>query len=154
MTHSRDYGKPMKKTQPNHTPQQLKKYYACHEMNYYSRDKLVALPIKGESFYLHRYKKHILVDSGFNSTTLASALKSELINVEKIDITVCTHADLDHAGGFKDILPKKILTPLRKACTKWQSKKLSIQSKIRRTKSRTINRPSVAGENARTKTEL
>ncbi len=67
-------------------------------------DKLIALPIKGESFLLRRGGKAVLVDGGYNSRDLASALKTHAADLKRIDIVVCTHADRDHAGGLSDLI--------------------------------------------------
>lgn len=66
-------------------------------------DKLIALPIKGESFLLFRNGKVILVDGGYNSRNLASALEKVSPGLTHIDIVVCTHSDRDHAGGLQQI---------------------------------------------------
>ncbi|HBO2993431.1 TPA: MBL fold metallo-hydrolase [Pseudomonas aeruginosa] len=73
-------------------------------------DKLIALPIKGESFLLRRGGKAVLVDGGYNSRDLASALKTHAADLKRIDIVVCTHADRDHAGGLSDLIRTSGLT--------------------------------------------
>lgn len=67
-------------------------------------DHLQALPIKGEAFLLRRGGYSILVDSGWNGRALAAAIRTHAPELRKIDIAVCTHADGDHAGGFKTLL--------------------------------------------------
>jgi hypothetical protein len=67
---------------------------------------LLALPIPGESFLLQRHNKNILVDGGYNAHALSTALQSKAVNVDQLDIVVCTHADRDHAGGLVDLLDK------------------------------------------------
>ena len=62
-------------------------------------DKLTALPLKGESFLLRRDDYTILVDGGYGSKPLLTALKKLREPVAYIDVVVCTHADMDHAGG-------------------------------------------------------
>lgn len=69
-------------------------------------DKLSALPIPGESFLLHRQGQHILVDGGYGSRSLSTALSSQVPAIDHLDIVVCTHADKDHAGGLVDIIDK------------------------------------------------
>ena len=68
--------------------------------------RLLALPIPGESFLLLRHNKNILVDGGYSAHTLSAALQSKAVNVDQLDIVVCTHADRDHAGGLVDLLDK------------------------------------------------
>jgi len=63
-------------------------------------EKLIALPIKGESFLLFRNGKIILVDGGYNGKVLAGAIEKVCPGLNYIDIVVCTHSDRDHAGGF------------------------------------------------------
>ena len=69
-------------------------------------DKLVALPVSGDSYLLRRGDKNILVDGGYSSGKLAKALSSKEVDVDHLDIVVCTHADRDHAGGLADLLEK------------------------------------------------
>ncbi|MGE8062473.1 MBL fold metallo-hydrolase [Pseudomonas sp. NPDC089547] len=66
-------------------------------------DKLVALPITGESFLLLRDGKVILVDGGYNSRSLIAAIEKTCPGLNHIDIVVCTHSDQDHAGGLEYI---------------------------------------------------
>ncbi|WP_422631501.1 MBL fold metallo-hydrolase [Pseudomonas hunanensis] len=63
-------------------------------------EKLIALPVKGESFLLFRDGKVILVDGGYNGKVLAGAIEKVCPGLNYIDIVVCTHSDRDHAGGF------------------------------------------------------
>lgn len=67
-------------------------------------DRLVALPVAGESFLLHRDGKTVLVDGGYSSKSLAKELKAYDPDINRIDIVVCTHADKDHAGGLGDLI--------------------------------------------------
>ena len=67
-------------------------------------DQLLALPVKGEAFLLRRGCHSVLVDSGWNGRSLAAAIKSCAPDLREIDVAVCTHADGDHARGFKDFL--------------------------------------------------
>ncbi|HBP6016939.1 TPA: MBL fold metallo-hydrolase [Pseudomonas aeruginosa] len=67
-------------------------------------EKLIALPIKGESFLLRRAGKTVLVDGGYNSLELSRALKAHAPDLQKIDIVVCSHADRDHAGGLINLI--------------------------------------------------
>ncbi|MDP9933497.1 MBL fold metallo-hydrolase [Variovorax paradoxus] len=73
-------------------------------------DKLVALPVKGESFLLRRRSQNILVDGGYSSQGLASALSGPDVGVSHLNIVVCTHADRDHAGGLTDLLEGGAIT--------------------------------------------
>lgn len=67
-------------------------------------DRLVALPVAGESFLLHRDGKTVLVDGGYSSKPLAKELKAYDPDMDRIDIVVCTHADKDHAGGLGNLI--------------------------------------------------
>ncbi len=71
-------------------------------------DKLVALPVYGDSFLLFRAGRTILVDGGSTGVRLATELAK--YSVRHLDIVVCTHADADHAGGLVDILDKSTIT--------------------------------------------
>ncbi|MCZ4281469.1 hypothetical protein O4H49_11820 [Kiloniella laminariae] len=68
------------------------------------KDKLTALPVRGDSFVLQRAGRTIMVDSGWEGLELAKSLDSYLPEVDKINIAVCTHNDMDHAGGFTSLL--------------------------------------------------
>ena len=67
-------------------------------------DRLVALPVAGESFLLHRDDMSVLVDGGHSSKLLAKELKAYDPEMKLIDIVVCTHADADHAGGLGNLI--------------------------------------------------
>lgn len=67
-----------------------------------NQHRLLALPVLGESFLLQRDGKNILVDGGFSSSRLIRALQATNVDVNQLDIVVCTHADRDHAGGLKN----------------------------------------------------
>lgn len=67
-------------------------------------DKLVALPISGDSFLLRRRNRNILVDGGHSSRALIGALSAPSVAVLHLHVVVCTHADKDHAGGLTDLL--------------------------------------------------
>lgn len=69
-------------------------------------DKLVALPVSGDSFLLRRRGRNILVDGGHGSRALIAALSAPRMRVTHLHIVVCTHADRDHAGGLTDLLDK------------------------------------------------
>lgn len=69
-------------------------------------DKLVALPVAGDSFLLRRGCRNILVDGGSSSRPLIKALSDPRVTVDYLDIVVCTHADKDHAGGLTDFLDR------------------------------------------------
>ena len=73
-------------------------------------DRLLALPTSGESFLLQRGGKNILVDGGSGYRKLADALGSPAVAVPHLDIVVCTHADMDHAGGLVALLDKSKIT--------------------------------------------
>lgn len=66
--------------------------------------KLVALAVVGDAFLHYRSNGTILVDGGGSSINLAAELVKQSPAVTKIDVVVCTHADLDHANGLKSIL--------------------------------------------------
>lgn len=70
-------------------------------------EKLLALPIAGDSYLLHSQGIKILVDGGHSSLSLSAALGSADVAVRDLDIVVCTHADIDHAGGLVDLLDKR-----------------------------------------------
>jgi metal-dependent hydrolase (beta-lactamase superfamily II) len=67
-------------------------------------DKLLALPVAGDSYLLDLHGRKILVDGGHSSRSLRTALSSPNVAVTELDIVVCTHADADHAGGLVDLL--------------------------------------------------
>lgn len=67
-------------------------------------DKLVALPLRGESFLLAKGDRRVLVDGGYSSTRLSKSLRVVDPRLSHIDIVVCTHGDVDHAGGLKDFI--------------------------------------------------
>ncbi|MGB0747123.1 MAG: MBL fold metallo-hydrolase [Magnetospiraceae bacterium] len=68
--------------------------------------RFIALPVAGDSFLLQTGEKTIMVDGGYGSGTLQRALTKHFPEIQWIDIAVCTHADIDHAGGFKEILER------------------------------------------------
>ncbi len=70
-------------------------------------DKLLALPIAGDAYLLQSQGVKILVDGGHSSLSLSTALSSPDVAARELDIVVCTHADLDHAGGLVDLLDKR-----------------------------------------------
>jgi len=70
-------------------------------------DKLLALPIAGDAYLLHSQGFRILVDGGHSSLSLSMALSSPDVAARELDIVVCTHADIDHAGGLVDLLDKR-----------------------------------------------
>lgn len=67
-------------------------------------NRLVALPLSGESFFLCRRDKKILIDGGYSSRCLINALRSVERTLKHIDIVVCTHGDKDHAAGLRDFI--------------------------------------------------
>lgn len=61
--------------------------------------RFIAIPVRtGDSFYLERRGRSILVDGG-NSETAFPGLFREHVNRAGTDILVCTHNDADHANG-------------------------------------------------------
>lgn len=69
-------------------------------------NRLLALPVPGESFLLQRGGKNVLVDGGYRSSKLTAALSAISVAAHDLDIVVCTHADCDHAGGLVKLLHK------------------------------------------------
>lgn len=66
--------------------------------------RLIALPIKGESYLLEYRGKKILVDGGHASSSLSRALMKQLgTGTVHLDVVICTHNDDDHAGGLIDL---------------------------------------------------
>lgn len=65
---------------------------------------LTALPISGESFLLRRPSGNVLVDGGYDSEKLAAALERYAPDVKHLDVVVCTHGDMDHAGGLAQLI--------------------------------------------------
>ena len=63
--------------------------------------RFIALPTHGESFLLQKNGSNILVDSGYPRDKLSNMLDDIVPNVDHIHAAVCTHADSDHASGFK-----------------------------------------------------
>lgn len=66
--------------------------------------ELVALAVHGDAFVHRRANGTILVDGGGSSTLLAAQLVKLAPKLDRIDVVVCTHADLDHANGLRTIL--------------------------------------------------
>lgn len=67
--------------------------------------RITALPVTGEAYLLEYLGKRILVDGGYTGAALASALKKQLgETMIHMDIVVCTHSDIDHAGGLTSLL--------------------------------------------------
>ncbi|MDD1017264.1 MBL fold metallo-hydrolase [Pseudomonas rubra] len=71
-------------------------------------DCLVALPVGGDAFLLNRSGHQILVDGGSGSARLLYQLAN--FDIDHLDIVVCTHADMDHAGGLVDFLDNSRVT--------------------------------------------
>lgn len=63
---------------------------------------LSALGVSGDAFLLEMSRKVILVDGGRSARLLAEALVKHRPALRRIDIVVCSHADMDHAGGLID----------------------------------------------------
>ena len=66
--------------------------------------ELLALAVHGDAFVHRRANGTILVDGGGRSATLAAELVAQTPAISRLDVVVCTHADLDHANGLKSIL--------------------------------------------------
>lgn len=69
-------------------------------------DQLLALPIDGESFLLHRQGRSVLVDGGWKKDNVVGVLAKHWPALNTLDIVVCTHGDGDHAGGLPDLLKR------------------------------------------------
>ncbi len=66
--------------------------------------ELLALAVHGDAFVHRRKNGTILVDGGGSSATLAAQLVAQKPPISRLDVVVCTHADLDHANGLKSVL--------------------------------------------------
>ncbi len=67
-------------------------------------DRLLALPIRGESFLLQRGKHNILVDGGWEGDNISQVLDKHVPSLKMIHVVVCSHGDEDHAGGLPALL--------------------------------------------------
>ena len=66
--------------------------------------KFIALPVsRGDSFYLQKDKKRILVDGGDKGNKILNFME-DICNTDYLDILICTHNDSDHAGGIITLL--------------------------------------------------
>lgn len=66
-------------------------------------NKFVALPVTdGDSFYLKRGSKNILVDGGRSKNL--HILIDEILKIKILEFVICTHNDIDHAGGIIGLL--------------------------------------------------
>ena len=63
-------------------------------------DKFISIGVnQGDTFYLERGDKKILVDGG--RSTLGFPLQFErTTGTKEVDVIVCTHADADHINGL------------------------------------------------------
>lgn len=61
---------------------------------------LSALAVSGDAFLLDDGERIILVDGGRTPHLLAKALVEHRPRLRHIDVVVCSHADVDHAGGL------------------------------------------------------
>lgn len=68
------------------------------------RGVLRALPVSGDAFLYESADLTVLVDGGRAARRLAAAVLLERPNCRHIDVVICTHADLDHAGGLVALL--------------------------------------------------
>lgn len=66
--------------------------------------QLLALAVHGDAFVHRRKNGTILIDGGGSSATLAAQLVAQKPPISRLDVVVCTHADLDHANGLKSVL--------------------------------------------------
>ena len=71
--------------------------------------RLIALGVRnGDSFYLEREERSVLVDGGQNQRDLCRLFKG-VTGVRYVDCLVCTHADADHINGLIGYLKDKSL---------------------------------------------
>lgn len=79
--------------------------------------KLVALPVAGDSFLLVRAKgdgpDSVLIDGGLSGQTLYRELTAELGQEPSVRRIICTHNDADHANGLAEMLQDEVNYPLR-----------------------------------------
>lgn len=63
-----------------------------------------ALPVSGDAFLYEAGDFSVLVDGGKSSSRLAKLLRKHRPRLTRLDVVICTHADLDHSGGLKSLL--------------------------------------------------
>ncbi|MGD7023057.1 MBL fold metallo-hydrolase [Rossellomorea vietnamensis] len=63
---------------------------------------------EGDSFLIKKGDKQILIDGGKDSSNLFPN-KIKNLNINKLDLIVCTHADTDHAQGLINLLKSNVL---------------------------------------------
>ena len=69
--------------------------------------KFTALEIgSGDAFLLETGERIVLFDSGGNKKTIVNLLNKK--GIEKIDLAICSHNDIDHANGFIGLLDSNI----------------------------------------------
>ena len=69
--------------------------------------KFTALEIgSGDAFLIEDGDKKYLFDSGGNKTLIINLLKKK--KIEKLDLAICSHNDIDHANGFIGLLNSNI----------------------------------------------
>lgn len=63
-------------------------------------DKFISIGVnQGDSFYLEREGKKILIDGGRSMLGFSSQFE-RTVGIKNVDVIVCTHADADHINGL------------------------------------------------------
>jgi hypothetical protein len=78
------------------------------------RARFVALPVKGDAFYLRRGRTEILFDGGGTNRGKSSVPDGLLDHLSKgkLDVAVCSHNDSDHAKGIIAVVREGITKQL------------------------------------------